>query len=104
MNTYLFVLVPICERGKNGGCDHICTDLDADSHECSCREGYQLLQDKMTCEKSKSVIFKNWTVTYCYEWIYLMIIKDPQNLIFKQKKNCECDVCSIELSHLFHSP
>ena len=34
---------------SNGGCDHNCTNLIG-SHECSCREGYELGNDTRSCE------------------------------------------------------
>ena len=36
-----------CEN-NNGGCDHNCSNLIG-SFECSCREGYELDEDKLTC-------------------------------------------------------
>ena len=33
-----------CQQ-NNGGCDHICTDTQS-SMRCSCRNGYQLFDDK----------------------------------------------------------
>ncbi|XP_063690765.1 fibrillin-3-like isoform X2 [Bolinopsis microptera] len=33
-----------CEE-NNGGCDHVCIDLEAGKHECRCNPGYELIDD-----------------------------------------------------------
>ena len=33
----------------NGGCDHSCVNKDG-SFKCTCKNGYQLQNDKLTCE------------------------------------------------------
>ena len=53
----LFLSVHICDRGNNGGCDHVC-NKDGDKAKCSCREGYELAEDANTCDKSK--YSQNW--------------------------------------------
>ena len=37
-----------CDRG-NGGCSDGCTNTEG-SYQCSCPEGYQLMEDGHTCE------------------------------------------------------
>ena len=34
---------------NNGGCGHICQNTEG-GYECSCRQGYSLLQDHHTCQ------------------------------------------------------
>ncbi|XP_053311848.1 serine-rich adhesin for platelets-like [Spea bombifrons] len=47
-------VTPICEEFvpcmiNNGGCSQICKVQDEGHAECSCKEGFQLLDDKRTC-------------------------------------------------------
>ncbi|TRZ04316.1 hypothetical protein DNTS_010803 [Danionella cerebrum] len=37
-----------CAR-NNGGCEHLCEDTETGSVRCDCREGYQLLDDDVSC-------------------------------------------------------
>ncbi len=46
-NYYLSIDIDECEA-SNGGCGHNCTNLEG-SYECSCREGYELNEDLLTC-------------------------------------------------------
>ena len=49
----IFVDINECSS-LNGRCDHICDNTDG-GHECSCRDGYQLLDDGNTCESKKNI-------------------------------------------------
>ena len=44
---YVLTDVNECEE-CNGGCDHICTNTDG-SYNCSCREGFDLEIDDVSC-------------------------------------------------------
>ena len=35
---------------ENGLCEHACTQIDADTVECSCWDGYFLLPDDRSCQ------------------------------------------------------
>ena len=50
-----------CDRASNGGCSQVC-EKDGDNAKCGCDDGYELLDDKVTCKKSKSRAFIYSTV------------------------------------------
>ena len=49
---FSFSLVHPCDREGKGGCEHKC-NKDGELVECSCTEGYELLEDNLSCKKSK---------------------------------------------------
>ena len=52
ISVFFFISVHPCDRENNGGCDQICIKAKKKS-KCGCREGFHLLPDQLTCDKSK---------------------------------------------------
>lgn len=53
METFL-ILVHVCDSGNNGGCDQIC-NKDGDQAACTCRKGFKLSSDKVSCIKGNAL-------------------------------------------------
>ncbi|GFO15965.1 pikachurin-like, partial [Plakobranchus ocellatus] len=42
----------LCETSGENGCDQICKDYATGTHNCTCRDGYNLMNDSKTCRYS----------------------------------------------------
>ena len=61
-----------CQR-HNGGCDHICSDADIGVH-CSCRDGYQLV-DNQTCTGTQvTLAYMLFTSRICVKTLFEIVI------------------------------
>ena len=53
-----FILTEVTCQRKNGGCDHMCSDIISENRvNCSCRGGYQLVGSKSCTGTQDNVIF-----------------------------------------------
>ena len=68
----------------NGGCEHICV-VKVDGWLCQCREGYELLDDGISCEGEKNVIESN----EMGPWLY-MVGKKEQLLLREASHDMKC--------------
>lgn len=76
-----FFPVHVCDRDNNGGCDQICIKM-GDEAECSCKEGFVLSEDDVTCEKGK----RDWVFWPCHAMPWSIYIYKKVRRI-KGKKN-----------------
>ena len=54
---------------NNGGCEYDCQNTEG-SYECECKEGYQLADDKHSCEgKCKLYVCIYWYNGNCLMWL-----------------------------------
>lgn len=51
---YFPISVHPCDKKGNGGCSQICNKRK-DLHVCSCKGGFVLAKDKMTCNKGENI-------------------------------------------------
>ena len=60
--TYSFLIMFLisvhpCDRRNKGGCSQICNRKDDRLYTCSCKPGFEIAKNKMTCNKGRMGIY-----------------------------------------------